>query len=134
MTPRKIQIEVLKWDRPSFFIYEDRVFFCDGYIALAVNASDLILDLSKLRKIDVPSIMKNKQGPIADTRICMFDTRSTIRKFSAGSFNVYINNSFLKYFDGSTFYSGPTPLDAVYAERLGVTVGIICPIRVTKEF
>ena len=146
MKYRKIQSEIFKMLQSEGKVYkyqvsENEIAVIDGIKAFVLPTSIINFNLEKCGLNDgIAKYFKsveNAQKMIVTSDLKVMKARKLFaRKFTCDNFDLWLNNSWLDYFDNAEFWAtSPFEPVRVYEKinRKDVLVGILMPIRMIDE-
>lgn len=111
-------------------------YLSDGYRFYIIDKDEMFLDLSKAKHFNMKNMYEEKDlKDLKHTGIVEELDKTKVRLFEGDDFNVWVNDSFLKYLDKKlTVYKGINPMEPVFCYEIQPEddeklVAVLLPIR-----
>jgi len=139
---QKLQIDAIKGNRMYFAVFENFVFITDGHCGVYLKEKELKIDKAKMMQIDEKAAKQFDPQTIKDHRVKAKITNAAYRCMSGFAIKIkstenetqcFVQEKFLKMFDGANGMFIESEKAPVYVERYGLPYGIILPIHVYNE-
>lgn len=128
----------------KFDVDENNLFVTPtGYYGFVIPITSLQVNPDKIpemkQKLDIKSVVcEENLCKLTDECKLLFHPRKTYAiKLTHGSGNVFVNESYLQYFQNPKFYYNEKSMLLVVTEKMRTgqenIVGVICPIRVQEK-
>ena len=111
---------------------------CDGRILMLLSGKEIVFDVNRLTKFDFSHVFDNvdKSVQICPTKLRLkHDSRTVVRlkPLIDTGLEVWVDESFLKQFDGLKLYAYNEAKEVYIKDDYGHVVAVVMPVKVPKK-
>lgn len=138
----KLQIDAIKGERIYFAEFDNFIFLADGHVGVYLKEKELKIDKAKMIQIDnkgakhfIPEKMQECRttAKVTTTAVKLHSGYAIKLKSQETDEQCFVQEKFLKLFDGFNCAFIKSSKDPVFVTRSGLPYGIIFPINICKE-